>query len=72
MRLWPLTLPMLVAGCLNATPPEKPPSPAADAFCGSIMPDLDRHSEALVNEGSDAVVLTGQVVIAKTDVFCSA
>lgn len=69
MRLWLLMLMTPVLACVPATPPEKP-SRNGDAFCDSIMPDLDRHSEALVDEGSDLVVLTGQVVIAKTDTFC--
>jgi len=68
MRHLPLMLLMLVAACATATPAVSPRS--GDAFCDAILPDVDRHSVALVDEASDAAVLTGQHVIAKIDAFC--
>jgi len=64
MRLMLLMLTTLVSGCLNATPN------SGDAICQGTRQARADHAAALVRDGGDASVVTGQALIAKIDAAC--
>ena len=52
---------LLVSGCLNAN---------ATAICDGLRGDVDALAEALLIDGGDLSVTTGQVVISRFDRGC--
>lgn len=72
LRLWGMTLPLLVAGCVSAQGPlALAPAPRADAVCDGLRPAVDAHAEALAADGGDRSVVTGQRLIASYDAACT-
>ena len=65
MRPLLLMLPMLLSGCLNATPN------SADAICQGTRQARADHAAALVRDGGPLSLVTGQVLIAKVDSGCA-
>ncbi len=63
MRLWPMIL-LLLAGCSQSVPPHD------SAICYGLTPWIDRHAAALVRDGGDESVVTGQNLVAKFDAAC--
>lgn len=55
---------MLVSGCVTATPNN------ADAICDGTRQARADHAAALVRDGGDASVVTGQALIARIDAAC--
>lgn len=62
--LWVMTLPLLVAGCVSAPPSDS-------AICDGLAGDIDRLAAALVVDGGDKSVVTGQHLVAKFDAACA-
>lgn len=60
-----MILPLLVAGCTNAPPPSN------RAICDGLTPWIDKHAAALVVDGGDKSVVTGQNLVAKFDAACA-
>lgn len=72
MRSWVMILPLLAAGCVSATGPVAvAPPQRADAVCDGLRPAVDAHAEALVADGGDRSVVTGQRLIARYDAACT-
>lgn len=70
-RLWVMILPLLAAGCVSATGPQAvAPAQRADAVCDGLRAAVDAHAEALVTDGGDRSVVTGQRLIAQYDAAC--
>lgn len=71
LRLWVMILPLLAAGCVSGQAPQ-PVAPArqADAVCDGLRASVDAHAEALVADGGDRSVVTGQRLIARYDAAC--
>lgn len=69
MRLWAMTLPLLVAGCVSGPAPVAPPQ-KADAVCDGLRSAIDAHAEGLAADGGDRSVVTGQRLIARYDAAC--
>ena len=62
MRLWLLIPPMLASGCATGS---------LDAFCAAAASDAAAHAAALVDDGGDLSVVTGQNLISRMDAACS-
>lgn len=58
-----MTLPLLAAGCVSA--------PRDSAICDGLTPWIDKHAAALVRDGGDESVVTGQNLVAKFDAACA-
>jgi hypothetical protein len=70
MRSWVMILPLLAAGCVSAPVTVAPPQ-RADAVCDGLRAAVDAHAEALVADGGDRSVVTGQRLIARYDAACT-
>ena len=71
LRLWVMTLPLLAAGCMSAQGPvELAVAPRADAVCDGLRDAVDAHTEALLADGGNRSVVTGQGLIARYDAAC--
>ena len=57
-----LTLVLAVSGCETAT--------SGDALCTGLKGPVDDLVDAVVNEGTDAVVLATEVFVVKFDAGC--
>ena len=64
MRLLPLALMLPVTACVSASPG------SIDAICLATARDRDAHAAALVADGGDQSVTTGQALISKMDAAC--
>lgn len=71
-RLSAMTLLLLAGGCASATAPTAvAPPQRADAVCDGLRPAVDAHAEALLIDGGDRSVVTGQGLIARYDAACT-
>lgn len=59
-----MILPLLAAGCVSAPP-------SSSAICDGLTPYIDKHAAALVRDGGDESVVTGQNLVAKFDAACA-
>lgn len=64
MRLFILTLPLLVAGCASAIPT------SGDAICTATRQGRAVHAAALAATSDDAVALSGANLIETIDAAC--
>ena len=60
-RLLILTLILPVTACVNVSD---------SAICDGLKNDVDRHAEALLADGGDLSVVSGDNLIAKFDAAC--